>query len=131
MRQKMSDRPPQPVKAEAGGPLVSFVFWKFWRLTIRVRLPIIKIRKGAGCTVVSSLSQCHILRNMTAGVWKTIGAVIFLAILFFDIVFCVMHIPKKDLGNRPSDFGSAKDDGGQKAEQSNNSIQNFHSGILP
>ena len=31
-----------------------------------------------------------------------------------------MHIPKKDLGNRPSDFGSAKDDSGQKAEQSNN-----------
>ena len=76
------------------------------------------------------LSVSH-LRNMTAGVWKTIGAVIFLAILFFDIVFCVMHIPKKDLGNRPSDFGSAKDDSGQKAEQSNNSIQNFHSGILP
>ena len=106
----------------------SFVFLC---LTIHVRLSIIKIRKGAGCTVVSSLSQCHILRNMTAGVWKTIGAVIFLAILFFDIVFCVMHIPKKDLGNRPSDFGSAKDDSGQKAEQSNNSIQNFHSGILP
>ena len=127
----MSGRPPQPEKAEAGGPFLSFVFWKFWRLTIRVRLPIIKIRKGAGCTVVSSLSQCHILRNMTAGVWKTIGAVIFLAILFFDIVSCVMHIPKKDLGNRPSDFGSAKDDSGQKAEQSNNSIQNFHSGILP
>ena len=127
----MSGRPPQPEKAEAGGPFLSFVFWKFWHLTIRVRLPIIKIRKGAGCTVVSSLSQCHILRNMTAGVWKTIGAVIFLAILFFDIVFCVMHIPKKDLGNRPSDFGSAKDDSGQKAEQSNNSIQNFHSGILP
>ena len=48
------------------------------------------------------------------------GAVIFLGILFFDIVFCVMHIPKKDLGDRPSDFGSAKDDSGQKAEQSNN-----------
>ena len=88
----MSDRPPQPEKAEAGGPFLSFVFWKFWRLTIRARLSIIKLRKGAGCTVVSSLSQCHILRNMTAGVWKTIGAVIFLAILFFDIVFCVMHI---------------------------------------
>ena len=131
MRQKTSDRPPQPEKAEAGGPFLSFVFWKFWRLTIHARLSIIKIRKGAGCTVVSSLSQCHILRNMTAGVWKTIGAVIFLAILFFDIVFCMMHIPKKDLGNRPSDFGSAKDDSGQKAEQSNNSIQNFHSGILP
>ena len=28
-------------------PFLSFVFWKFWRLTIRVRLPIIKIRKGA------------------------------------------------------------------------------------
>ena len=124
----MSGRPPQPEKAEAGGPFLSFVSLC---LTIHVRLSIIKIRKGAGCTVVSSLSQCHILRNMTAGVWKTIGAVIFLAILFFDIVFCVMHIPKKDLGNRPSDFGSAKDDSGQKAEQSNNSIQNFHSGILP
>ena len=131
MRWKASDRPLRPFQAGAGGPFLSFVFWKFWRLTIRVRLSIIKIRKGAGCTVVSSLSQCHILRNMTAGVWKTIGAVIFLAILFFDIVFCVMHIPKKDLGNRPSDFGSAKDDSGQKAEQSNNSIQNFHSGILP
>lgn len=47
MRQKMSGRPPQPEKAEAGGPFLSFVFWKFWRLTIRVRLPIIKIRKGA------------------------------------------------------------------------------------
>ena len=68
---------------------------------------------------------------MTAGVWKTMGAVIFLAILFFDIVFCVMHIPKKDLGNRPSDFGSAKDDSGQKAEQSNNNIQNIHSGFPP
>jgi hypothetical protein len=68
--------PPQPEKAEAGGPFLSFVFWKFWRLTIRARLPIIKIRKGAGCTVVSALSQYHILRNMTAGVWKTIGAVI-------------------------------------------------------
>ena len=100
-------------------------------MTIRARLPIIKIRKGAGCTVVSALSQYHILRNMTAGVWKTIGAVIFLAILFFDIVFCVMHIPKKDLGNRPSDFGSAEDDSGQKAEQSNNSIQNFHDGVPP
>lgn len=43
---------------------------------MHARLSIIKIRKGAGCTVVSSLSQCHILRNMTAGVWKTIGAVI-------------------------------------------------------
>ena len=128
MRWKMSGRPPQPEKAEAGGPFLSFVSLC---LTIRARLSIIKLRKGAGCTVVSSLSQCHILRNMTAGVWKTIGAVIFLAILFFDIVFCVMHIPKKDLGNRPSDFGSAKDDSGQKAEQSNNSIQNFHSGILP
>ena len=41
-----------------------------------------------------------------------------------------MRIPKKYLGNRPSDFGSAKDDSGQKAEQSNNSIQNFHDGIL-
>ena len=184
MRQKMSGRPPQPEKAEAGGPFLSFVslcltirarlsiiklrkgagctvvsslsqchilrnmtagVWKtigavisfcafsfvFLCLTIRARLSIIKLRKGAGCTVVSSLSQCHILRNMTAGVWKTMGAVIFLAILFFDIVFCVMHIPKKDLGDRPSDFGSAKDDSGQKAEQSNNSIQNFHSGILP
>ena len=184
MRQKMSGRPPQPEKAEAGGPFLSFVslcltirarlsiikirkgadctvvssrsqchilrnmtagVWKtigavisfcafsfvFLCLTIRARLSIIKLRKGADCTVVSSRSQCHILRNMTAGVWKTIGAVIFLAILFFDIVFCVMHIPKKDLGNRPSDFGSAKDDSGQKAEQSNNSIQNFHSGILP
>ena len=95
MRWKMSDRPPQPEKAEAGGPFLSFVSWKFWRLTIRARLSIIKLRKGAGCTVVSSLSQCHILRNMTAGVWKTIEAVMFLAILFFDIVFCVMHIPKK------------------------------------
>lgn len=128
MRWKMSGCPPQPEKTEAGGPFLSFVALC---LTIRARLSIIKIRKGAGCTVVSSLSQCHILRNMTAGVWKTIGAVIFLAILFFDIVFCVMHLPKKDLGNRPSDFGSAKDDSGQKAEQSNNSIQNFHSGILP
>ena len=186
MRQKMSGRPPQPEKAEAGGPFFIFCIlevlaldnphttvynkdkerrypckrlaphqssitkvmtatgWKRWAvisfcafsfvflcLTIRARLSIIKLRKGADCTVVSSRSQCHILRNMTAGVWKTIGAVIFLAILFFDIVFCVMHIPKKDLGNRPSDFGSAKDDSGQKAEQSNNSIQNFHSGILP
>ena len=85
----MSGRPPQPEKAEAGGPFLSFVSLC---LTIRARLPIIKLRKGAGCTVVSALSQCHILRNMTAGVWKTIGAVIFLAILFFDIVFCVMHI---------------------------------------
>ena len=33
--------------AEAGGPFLSFVFWKFWRLTIHVRLSIIKIRKGA------------------------------------------------------------------------------------
>ena len=41
-----------------------------------------------------------------------------------------MHIPKKDLGNRPSDFGSANDNGGQKAEQSNNSIQNIHDGFL-
>ena len=32
-----------------------------WRLTIRTRLSIIKIRKGADCTVVSSLSQRHIL----------------------------------------------------------------------
>ena len=28
-------------------PFLSFVFWKFWRLTIRARLSIIKIRKGA------------------------------------------------------------------------------------
>lgn len=41
------DRPPQPEKAEAGGPFLSFVFWKFWRLTIRARLSIIKLRKGA------------------------------------------------------------------------------------
>ena len=39
--------PPQPEKAEEGGPFLSFVFWKFWRLTIHVRLSIIKIRKGA------------------------------------------------------------------------------------
>ena len=38
---------PQLEKAEAGGPFLSFVFWKFWRLTIRARLSIIKIRKGA------------------------------------------------------------------------------------
>ena len=44
MRQKMSGRPPQPEKAEAGGPFLSFVSLC---LTIRVRLPIIKIRKGA------------------------------------------------------------------------------------
>lgn len=47
MRWKASDRPPQPEKAEEGGPFLSFVFWKFWRLTIHVRLSIIKIRKGA------------------------------------------------------------------------------------
>ena len=47
MRQKALDRPPQPEKAEAGGPFLSFVFWVFWRLTIRARLSIIKIRKGA------------------------------------------------------------------------------------
>ena len=91
-----------------------------------------KTGKGAGRTVVSSLSQYHILlENMTAESWVDCGAVIFLAILFFDIVFCAVRIPKKDLGNRPSDFGCAKNDGSQKAEQSNNSIQNFHSGILP
>lgn len=44
MRQKMSDRPPQPEKAEAGGPFLSFVSLC---LTIRARLSIIKIRKGA------------------------------------------------------------------------------------
>jgi hypothetical protein len=46
-------------------------------------------------------------------------------------VLCVVRIPKKYLGNRPSDFGSANDNGGQKAEQSNNSIQNIHDGVPP
>ena len=50
---------------------------------------------------------------------------------FFRIVLCVVRIPKKYLGNRPSDFGSANDNGGQKAEQSNNSIQNIHDGVPP
>ena len=68
---------------------------------------------------------------MTAGVWKTIGAVIFLPILFCDLVFCVMRIPKKDLGNRPSDLGRANDDSDQKGEQGENIIPNFHNGIPP
>ena len=59
------------------------------------------------------------------------GAVIFLVILFSRIVFCVVRIPKKRLGNRPGDLGSANDNGGQKAEQSNNSIQNIHDGFPP
>ena len=29
----------------------------------------------------------------------------------------MVRIPKNHLGNRPSDFGSANDNGGQKAEQ--------------
>lgn len=44
MRQKMSGRPPQPEKAEAGGPFLSFVSLC---LTIHARLSIIKLRKGA------------------------------------------------------------------------------------
>ena len=44
MRWKMSGRLPQPEKAEAGGPFLSFVSLC---LTIRARLSIIKIRKGA------------------------------------------------------------------------------------
>ena len=90
-----------------------------------------KTKKGAARTVVSSLLYHGNLRINDRLSLVDCRAVIFLAILFFDIVFCVMHIPKKDLGNRPSDFGSAKDDSGQKAEQSNNSIQNIHDGFPP
>lgn len=91
----MSGRPPQPEKAEVGGPFLSFVSLC---LTIRARLSIIKLRKGAGCTVVSSLSQCHILRNMTAGVWKTIGAVISFCAFFLCIL--VLDNPRTTVYNK-------------------------------
>ena len=90
-----------------------------------------KTKKGAARTVVSSLLYHGNLRINDRLSLVDCRAVIFLVSLFSRIVFCVVRIPKKYLGNRPSDFGSANDNGGQKAEQSNNSIQNIHDGVPP
>ena len=60
-----------------------------------------------------------------------LGAVIFLVILFFRIVFCAVRVTKNRLGNRPSDLGCANDDSDQKGEQGENIIPNFHNGIPP
>lgn len=55
---------------------------RLFRLTTCARKSIIKTRKGAGRTVVSSLTRYHILlENMTAEVW-THRAVIFLAVFW-------------------------------------------------
>ena len=47
MRQKMSGRPPQPEKAEAGGPFFIFCILEVLALDNPRTLSIIKIRKGA------------------------------------------------------------------------------------